>query len=601
MNNRLARSLLVITCLTTCTWGWSANLPVIEPNDNTHASGVLADGVLSLSLVAEKGTWYPETRDNPGLEVHAFRDENGPLQTPGPLVRIAEGTEVRIAIRNDIPDTTLEVHGFQSRPSNEESLLRIPYGETANARFEAGMPGTYFYWATTDAPIERRDGIDSQLSGAFIVDHEDAMPAEDKVFVLGQWEDHDTDRTAYTINGLAWPHTPRIETTVGEAMVFRWINPSRGGHPLHLHGSFYNVVTKGSMLSDKDYAPADQRSVVTELVDRGTTMTMRWIPEYEGNWLMHCHISAHVTAETRLAPHADEHHGNHAEEGMSGMVIGIHAKAAPGLFEHEKTDERRITMQMQRMDGHYGDEPGFAIGFGDIPVVVPGPPLFVTRGETVNIELVNRLGEPTSVHWHGMELESYYDGVAGFSGTGRSITPSIQPGESFNAIFTPPRAGTFIYHTHMDDIRQLQAGLYGAMIISEPDAPFDPEIDKLLVIGLLGFTTPETIGINGDIDYRMTLEAGRTYRLRIINITASNGGFNVTLTSRDQAISWRPVAEDGADLPELHREPRLAFREDVSVGETFDFEWTPQPGLYWFEVRRGSGQWMAQARVVVER
>jgi FtsP/CotA-like multicopper oxidase with cupredoxin domain len=200
-----------------------------------------------------------------------------------------------------------------------------------------------------------------------------------------------------------------------------------------------------------------------------------------------------------------------------------------------------------------------------------------------------------------MELESYYDGVAGFGGAGRSITPSIEPGESFNAIFTPPRAGTFIYHTHMDDDRQLQAGLYGAMIISEPGAPYDPEIDKLLVIGLLGFTTPETIGINGDIDYQMTLEAGRTYRLRLINITASNGGFNVTLTSPDEAITWRPVAEDGADLPQLYREPRLAFREGVSVGETFDFEWTPQSGIYWFEVRRGTGEWMAQARIVVGR
>ena len=87
----------------------------------------------------------------------------------------------------------------------------------------------------------------------------------------------------------------------------------------------------------------------------------------------------------------------------------------------------------------------------------------------------------------------------------------------------------------------------------------------------------------------------------VINITASNGAFNVTLTSRNKAITWRPVAEDGADLPELHREPRLAFREDVSVGETFDFEWTPRPGTYWFEVRRGNGEWMAQSRIVVER
>jgi FtsP/CotA-like multicopper oxidase with cupredoxin domain len=599
MNKALARSLVVTACLATSAWASSATHPVIETNENTVAAGMITDGVLSLSLVAEKGTWYPETADNPGLEIHAFREENGPLQAPGPMVRIPEGTEIRVAIRNNIAGTSLEVHGLQSRPAEDESVLQIPYGETANVSFDAGAPGTYFYWATTDAPFNQRDGIDSQLSGAFIVDDESAKPAGDKVFVLGEWHDRNADLTAYTINGLAWPHTTRIETTVGAAMEWRWINPSRGNHPMHLHGSFYNVMSKGSLLADTEYVPTDQRNVVTELVEPGTTMKMRWIPEYEGNWLMHCHNSSHVSPRTRLAPHTEGHHGNHAEEGMSGMVIGIHAKPAPGLFEHEKTAERHITMLMNRVDGHYDDEPGFAIGFDDSPAIVPGPPLFLDRGETVNIKLVNQLGEPTSVHWHGMELESYYDGVAGFSGTGRSITPSIEPGQSFNAIFTPPRAGTFIYHTHMDDIRQLQAGLYGAMIISEPNEPFNSEIDKLLVIGLIGFTQPETIGINGDTEFEMSLEPGRTYRLRVINITAFNGGFNVTLTSPDQAITWRPVAQDGAALPEMHRKPRRAFREDVSVGEAFDFEWTPQPGIYWFEVRRGNGQWMAQARIIV--
>ena len=145
MKNQLARSFLAIVCLTTCESGWTATLPVIGANDNTQGAGTIAEGVLSLSLIAEKGIWYPETRENPGLEVHAFREETGLLQTPGPLVRIPEGTEIRIAIRNDIPDTTLEVHGFQSRPSNDESVLRVPSGETANVRFEAGTPGSYFY------------------------------------------------------------------------------------------------------------------------------------------------------------------------------------------------------------------------------------------------------------------------------------------------------------------------------------------------------------------------------------------------------------------------------------------------------------------------
>ena len=151
----------------------------------------------------------------------------------------------------------------------------------------------------------------------------------------------------------------------------------------------------------------------------------------------------------------------------------------------------------------------------------------------------------------------------------------------------------------MEDERQLAAGLYGAMIISEPDVPFEPEIDKLFVIGLLGFTEPETIGFNGELEYSLDLKAGQTYRLRIINITASNGGFNVTLTSPAQAVKWEPLAEDGADLPALHRDPRAAMRQNVSVGETFDFAWRPSPGIYWMEVRRFTGEWMTQARITV--
>jgi FtsP/CotA-like multicopper oxidase with cupredoxin domain len=49
---------------------------------------------------------------------------------------------------------------------------------------------------------------------------------------------------------------------------------------------------------------------------------------------------------------------------------------------------------------------------------VPGTPLVLVRGETAAITVINRLPEATTVHWHGMELESVYDGVAGWSRTG---------------------------------------------------------------------------------------------------------------------------------------------------------------------------------------
>jgi manganese oxidase len=73
--------------------------------------------------------------------------------------------------------------------------------------------------------------------------------------------------------------------------------------------------------------------------------------------------------------------------------------------------------------------------------------MVLSRGEPVEITVLSRLSEPTAIHWHGLELDSYYDGVIG-GGTGDQVTPAIAPDGSFVSRFNPNRAGTFIYHTH---------------------------------------------------------------------------------------------------------------------------------------------------------
>src|SRR5215217_9307051 len=70
------------------------------------------------------------------------------------------------------------------------------------------------------------------------------------------------------------------------------------------------------------------------------------------------------------------------------------------------------------------------------------PTLLLKRGEPVSITVVNELPEATAVHWHGIELESYFDGVADYSGHARHVAKAIAPGDSFVARFTPPRSGT---------------------------------------------------------------------------------------------------------------------------------------------------------------
>jgi Putative multicopper oxidases len=233
------------------------------------------------------------------------------------------------------------------------------------------------------------------------------------------------------------------------------------------------------------------------------------------------------------------------------------------------------------------------------PGPVPGPVLILQRGEPVEITIVNRLTEATSIHWHGIEIDSYFDGVPGFSGHPGQIAPAVEPGQSFVAKFTPPRAGTFIYHTHSHDEAQLAGGLYGALIVLEPGERYDPATDHVMVIGLNGLVVPgerEPFALNGlATPAPIRMRAGVPNRLRLINITANNVALTALLVRQFDVIEWTPVAKDGATLPPEQTQPRIA-RQLVSVGETYDFEIRPdRPGTLWLEIRRGSGEWVLQA------
>jgi manganese oxidase len=200
-----------------------------------------------------------------------------------------------------------------------------------------------------------------------------------------------------------------------------------------------------------------------------------------------------------------------------------------------------------------------------------GPPIFVTRGELTEVSVLNHLKAPTTVHWHGLEIESYYDGVMG-GGLGNKITPVIAPGEIFVARFTPQRAGTFIYHTHAADPNQLTGGIYGALIVLEPGEVFDEEHDKLLVIGSRdSFFDARRITVNGmEKPSPLTLMRGTSYRLRLINM-APNLIAKFRLGTEEHPATWRPVAKDGANVPSRLAKPGDAMLRIVS-GETYDFQ-----------------------------
>jgi FtsP/CotA-like multicopper oxidase with cupredoxin domain len=194
--------------------------------------------------------------------------------------------------------------------------------------------------------------------------------------------------------------------------------------------------------------------------------------------------------------------------------------------------------------------------------------------------VLNRLPEATAIHWHGIELESYSDGVVGWSGAVRRLAPAIQAQDSFVARLTLPRAGTFMYHTHLNDLEQLTSGLYAAILVLEPGARFDPSRDHVFIGGWDGGAEPPHLLINGDSLPRvpLELEAGVPHRFRFINIGPA-GGYWPSLRQDSTLQLWRHIAKDGADLPAARAVERPA-RFRIQVGETWDFEWTPRPGEY---------------------
>src|SRR5262249_42442701 len=117
----------------------------IAANDNRRPAGRLEHGVLSLALQVRAGAPRPEEDGGPGLRALAFAEVGQPLQVPGPLIRVPQGTEVRVSLRNPL-DSTLTVYGLGARPLPSDSGIVLHPGETREVRFRAATPGTYFYW-----------------------------------------------------------------------------------------------------------------------------------------------------------------------------------------------------------------------------------------------------------------------------------------------------------------------------------------------------------------------------------------------------------------------------------------------------------------------
>ena len=215
---------------------------------------------------------------------------------------------------------------------------------------------------------------------------------------------------------------------------------------------------------------------------------------------------------------------------------------------------------------------------------VPGPLLRFTPGDRVRIKVTNKLSEPTTVHWHGVDVPIGQDGVPDIS------HPPIAPGATHAYEYTVPNTpGTFFYHTHFAPDRQQALGLYGPLIIDDPKQATKPTAEHLIMLGEWRIDPdgtrpamdadgmkPNYFTLNGKahpLTETLTAKVGDRLLFRVVG----SGQFIHPIHLH--GAPFKIVGTDGHPVPEAQQ----LIKDTILVGpgERYDLLWTPnRPGKW---------------------
>ena len=169
---------------------------------------------------------------------------------------------------------------------------------------------------------------------------------------------------------------------------------------------------------------------------------------------------------------------------------------------------------------------------------LPGPVIRARVGDRLIVHFTNNLPMNTTVHWHGVRVPNAMDGVP------EHTQPAVASGKSFTYDFVLSDAGLFWYHPHVMSAAQVGFGLYGALLVDDPDDGVNVADEAVLVLSDLALIDGEGQGqieapdsggdlaatfgregtrvlLNGRTDAQMRARDGAPQRWRIVNAAKS--------------------------------------------------------------------------------
>ncbi len=198
---------------------------------------------------------------------------------------------------------------------------------------------------------------------------------------------------------------------------------------------------------------------------------------------------------------------------------------------------------------------------------VPGPTLRVRAGQTLRVTFRNRLPQPSTIHWHGVRVPNAMDGVPGVT------QPPVPPGGTFVYEFAPPDPGTYWFHPHLRGSEQVERGLFGVLIVEEPELPafsrdllwvlddwrldedggIDPAFNTRTDLAHDG-RWGDVVTVNGRVRPAVAVAAGERLRLRLVNVANGRvfapdfGGLEPRVVAFDGLPVDRPFPASGLEL-----------------------------------------------------
>jgi hypothetical protein len=207
----------------------------IVSNDNRHPAGTLRSGVLTVRIDARDGTWMPDGPTGHHYSVAAFAEAGKTATTPGPLLRVPLGAEVRATVRNTL-GKTLWMYGLGAKRGVASDSVAIAPGASHEFRFRADAPGS----STTRGARSHPYSLPARSTTASckgVPRRRQRGRTPDRIFLISNWFVFPDTTTVsgvgphwkLSFNGRSWPNTERLDLVQGRQCALALRQRERAG------------------------------------------------------------------------------------------------------------------------------------------------------------------------------------------------------------------------------------------------------------------------------------------------------------------------------------------------------------------------------------